>query len=54
MDYELVIPETMEIRNLSDGKVDIHGNERGFYREERGYQPEPQVESDTISTGRKY
>ena len=54
VDYELVIPETMEIRNLSDGKVDIHGNERGFYREERGYQPEPQVESDTISTGRKY
>ena len=54
VDYELVIPETMEIRDLSDGKVDIHGNERGFYREERGYQPEPQVESDTISTGRKY
>ena len=54
VDYELVIPETMEIRDLSDGKVDIHGDEHGFYREERGYQPEPQVESDTISTGRKY
>ena len=54
VDYELVIPETMEIRDLSDGKVDIHGDERGFYREERGYQPESQVESDTISTGRKY
>ena len=54
VDYELVIPEMMEIRDLSDGKVDIHGDERGFYREERGYQPEPQVESDTISTGRKY
>ena len=54
VDYELVIPETMEIRDLSDGRVDIHGDERGFYREERGYQPEPQVESDTISTGRKY
>jgi hypothetical protein len=54
VDYELVIPETMEIRDLSDGRVDIHGDEHGFYREERGYQPEPQVESDTISTGRKY
>ena len=54
VDYELVIPETMEIRDLSDGKVDVHGDEHGFYREERGYQPEPQVESDTISTGRKY
>jgi len=54
VDYELVIPETMEIRDLSDGKVDIHGDEHGFYREERGYQPEPQLESDTISTGRKY
>ena len=54
VDYELVIPETMEIRDLSDGKVDIHGDEHGFYREERGYQPEPQVESDTVSTGRKY
>ena len=54
VDYELVIPETMEIRDLSDGKVDIHGDERRFYREERGYQPEPQLESDTISTGRKY
>ena len=54
VDYELVIPETMEIKDLSDGKVDIHGDEHGFYREERGYQPEPQVESDTISTGRKY
>jgi len=54
VDYELVIPETMEIRDLSDGRVDIHGDERGFYREERGYQPEPQLESDTISTGRKY
>ena len=52
--YELVIPETMEIRDLSDGRVDIHGDEHGFYREERGYQPESQVESDTISTGRKY
>jgi len=54
VDYELVIPETMEIKDLSDGKVDVHGDEHGFYREERGYQPEPQVESDTISTGRKY
>lgn len=54
VDYELVIPETMEIRDLSDGKVDVHGDEHGFYREERGYQPESQVESDTISTGRKY
>jgi hypothetical protein len=54
VDYELVIPETMEIRDLSDGKVDVHGDEHGFYREERGYQPEPQVESDTISTVRKY
>jgi len=54
VDYELVIPETMEIKDLSDGKVDIHGDEHGFYREEREYQPEPQVESDTISTGRKY
>lgn len=54
VDYELVIPETMEIKDLSDGRVDIHGDEHGFYREERGYQPEPQVESDTISTGRKY
>ena len=54
VDYELVIPETMEIRDLSDGKVDVHGDEHGFYREERGYQPEPQVESDTISTGREY
>lgn len=54
VDYELVIPETMEIRDLSDGRVDIHGDEHGFYREERGYQPEPQLESDTISTGRKY
>ena len=54
VDYELVIPETMEIRDLSDGRVDIHGDEHGFYREERGYQPELQVESDTISTGRKY
>ena len=54
VDYELVIPETMEIKDLSDGKVDIHGDEHGFYREERGYQLEPQVESDTISTGRKY
>ncbi len=54
VDYELVIPETMEIRDLSDGKVDIHGDEHGFYREERGYQPESQVESDTVSTGRKY
>ena len=52
--YELVIPETMEIRDLSDGRVDIHGDEHGFYREERGYQPEPEVKSDTISTGRKY
>ena len=52
--YELVIPETMEIRDLSDGRVDIHGEEHGFYREEREYQPEPQVESDTISTSRKY
>ena len=54
VDYELVIPETMEIRDLSDGRVDIHGDEHGFYREEREYQPEPQVESDTISTVRKY
>ena len=54
VDYELVIPETMEIRDLSDGRVDIHGDEHGFYREEREYQPELQVESDTISTGRKY
>ena len=54
VDYELVIPETMEIRDLSGGRLDIHGEEHGFYREERGYQPEPQVESDTISTGRKY
>ena len=54
VDYELVIPETMEIKDLSDGRVDIHGDEHGFYREEREYQPEPQVESDTISTGRKY
>ena len=54
VDYELVIPETMEIKDLSDGKVDVHGDEHGFYREERGYQPEPQVESDTVSTGRKY
>ena len=54
VDYELVIPETMEIRDLSDGRVDIHGDEHGFYREEREYQPDPQVESDTISTGRKY
>ena len=54
VDYELVIPETMEIRDLSDGRVDIHGEEHGFYREERGYQSEPQLESDTISTGRKY
>ena len=54
VDYELVIPETMEIKDLSDGRVDIHGDEHGFYREERGYQPEPQVESDTVSTGRKY
>ena len=54
VDYELVIPETMEIRDLSDGRVDIHGEEHGFYREEREYQPEPQLESDTVSTGRKY
>ena len=54
VDYELVIPETMEIRDLSDGRVDIHEEEHGFYREEREYQPEPQLESDTISTGRKY
>ena len=54
VDYELVIPETMEIRDLSDGRVDIHGDEHGFYREEREYQPEPQLESDTVSTGRKY
>ena len=54
VDYELVIPETMEIRDLSDGKVDVHGDEHGFYREERGYQPEPEVKSDTISPGRKY
>jgi len=38
VDYELVIPETMEIKDLSDGKVDIHGDEHGFYREEREYQ----------------
>ena len=54
VDYELVIPETMEIKDLSGGRLDIHGEEHGFYREERGYQPEPQLESDTISTGRKY
>ena len=54
VDYELVIPETMEIKDLSSGRLDIHGEEHGFYREERGYQPEPQLESDTISTGRKY
>ena len=54
VDYELVIPETMEIKDLSGGRLDIHGEEHGFYREERGYQPEPHVESDTISTGRKY
>ncbi|MFC2450288.1 MAG: PspC domain-containing protein [Flavobacteriaceae bacterium] len=54
VDYELVIPETMEIKDLSGGRLDIHGDEHGFYREERGYQPEPQVESDTVSTGRKY
>ena len=54
VDYELVIPETMEIKDLSGGRLDIHGEEHGFYREEREYQPEPQVESDTISTGRKY
>ena len=54
VDYELVIPETMEIRDLSDGRVDIHGDEHGFYRDEREHQPEPQLESDTISTGRKY
>ena len=35
VDYELVIPETMEIRDLSDGRVDIHGDEHGFYRDER-------------------
>ena len=52
--YELIIPETMEIKDLSGGRLDIHGEEHGFYREEREYQPEPQVESDTISTGRKY
>ncbi len=52
--YELVIPETMEIKDLSGGRLDIHGEEHGFYREERGYQPEPQLESDTVSTGRKY
>ena len=52
--YELVIPETMEIKDLSGGRLDIHGEEHGFYREERGYQPEPQLESDTISTVRKY
>ena len=52
--YELIIPETMEIKDLSGGRLDIHGEEHGFYREERGYQPEPQLESDTISTGRKY
>ena len=54
VDYELVIPETMEIRDLSDGRVDIHGDEHGFYRDEREHQPEPEVKSDTISTGRKY
>ena len=54
VDYELVIPETMEIKDLSGGRLDIHGEEHGFYREESGYQPEPQLESDTISTGRKY
>lgn len=54
VDYELVIPETMEIRDLSDGRVDIHGDEHGFYRDERDHQPEPEVKSDTISTGRKY
>ena len=54
VDYELVIPETMEIKDLSGGRLDIHGEEHGFYREERGYQPELHVESDTISTGRKY
>ena len=54
VDYELVIPETMEIKDLSGGRLDIHGEEHGFYREERRYQPEPQLESDTISTGRKY
>ena len=54
VDYELVIPETMEIKDLSGGRLDIHGEEHGFYREERGYQPEPQLESDTISTVRKY
>ena len=54
VDYELVIPETMEIRDLSDGRVDIHGDEQGFYRDEREHQPEPEVKSDTISTGRKY
>ena len=54
VDYELVIPETMEIKDLSGGRLDIHGEEHGFYREERGYQPEPQVESDTVSMGRKY
>ena len=54
VDYELVIPETMEIKDLSGGRLDIHGEEHGFYREERGYQPEPQLESDTVSTGRKY
>ena len=54
VDYELVIPETMEIKDLSGGRLDIHGEEHGFYRDERGYQPEPQVESDTVSTGRKY
>ena len=41
VDYELVIPETMEIKDLSGGRLDIHGEEHGFYREERGYQPEP-------------
>ena len=54
VDYELVIPETMEIKDLSGGRLDIHGDEHGFYREEREYQPEPQLESDTISTVRKY
>ena len=54
VDYELVIPETMEIKDLSDGRVDIHGDEHGFYRDEREHQPEPEVKSDTISTGRKY
>ncbi len=54
VDYELVIPETMEIKDLSGGRLDIHGEEHGFYRDEREHQPEPEVKSDTISTGRKY